>query len=104
MKFRKGDEVVVTIGKDKGKKGKIEKLLAKEGKAFVPGVNEFKRHVKGRTSKTESEIKTIIKPIALSKLAIVCPSCNLKTRIGMRIEKNGKVRFCKKCGKDIKNG
>ena len=100
-KFKKGDEVIVTLGKDKCKKGKIEKLLSKTGEAVILGVNEYKRHVKGRTSKSDSEIKTITKPISLSKLAIVCPKCGLPTRIGFFILKDKKERICKKCKKEI---
>lgn len=100
-KFKKGDEVIVTLGKDKGKKGKIEKLFVKDGKALILGVNEFKRHIKGRTSKKDSEIKTITKPISLSKVAIVCPKCALPTRIGMVIKDGKKNRICKKCKKEI---
>lgn len=101
MKFKKGDSIKVVIGKDKGKTGKIEKLLAKEGKAIILGINEFKRHIKGRASKDESEIRTITKPIALAKLAFICPKCNLQARVGFKMENGKKVRYCKKCGKEI---
>ena len=101
MKFKKGDTIVVTIGKDKGHKGKIEKVLPDVGKVTVPGVNVFKRHMKRKDDKNPGGIIDIVKPIDVSKLALMCPSCNKPTRIGMLVTKNEKVRMCRKCGKKI---
>ncbi len=97
MKIIKGDEIIVTIGKYKGKMGKVEKVFAKAGTIEIPGINEFKRHKKARTQGQQSEIVTIIKPVDVAKVALMCPKCHKPTRIGYKIEKDKKVRICRKC-------
>jgi len=97
MKFKKGDEIIVTIGKDKGRKGKIEKVLPKELKVVIPGINIVKKHKKRRDEKHPGGIIEIAKPIALGKIALVCPKCGKQTRIGYLIVGKDKVRVCKKC-------
>lgn len=107
MKIKKNDEIIVTLGKDKGKKGKVEKVFAKEDRILVPGINEFKKHKKARYQGEKSGIVVIIKPIALSKVALICPNCKKMTRVGYKIEKKStdkefeKIRICKKCKKEI---
>ncbi len=101
MKFKKGDAIIVTIGKDKGHKGKIEKLFPQEGTVTVAGVNISKRHMKRKDDKNPGGIIDIVKPINVSKLALVCPACGKQTRIGWLVSKNEKVRVCRKCGKKI---
>lgn len=102
LKIKKGDNVQIMVGKDKGKNGKVEKVLASEAKVFVTGINLSKRHVK-KTGQNEGGIIEIMKPLAVAKVALICPSCKKSTRVGFRIEKDVKTRFCKKCRKDIKN-
>src|SRR6266550_3659443 len=97
MKIIKGDEIIITIGKDKGKMGKVEKVLPKDSAIVVPGINEFKRHKKARTQGQQSEIVTIIKPIDVAKVALRCPKCHKQTRIGYKMEKDKKIRICRKC-------
>lgn len=97
MKFRKGDEVIVTLGKDKGKKGKVEKVLPKKGAVIVNGVNVYKRHVKRQSQESKGQIVDISKPLFFSKVSIVCPNCKKPTRVGFVIEGKEKRRICKKC-------
>ena len=110
MKLKKGDLVKVVSGKDKGKTGKIEKVLPKIEKVLVTGVNQYKRHLKARAQGQPSEIVTISKPLASSNVALICPHCKLQTRIGFKVEKNDKsstesvldkIRVCAKCEKKI---
>ena len=101
MKLKKGDLVKVVLGKDKGKEAKIEKVLTKIGKVLVQGVNQYKRHLKARAQGQSSEIVTVTKPLGISNIALVCPHCRLQTRIGFRMEKNGKIRVCRKWNKKI---
>jgi len=101
MKLKKGDLVKVVLGKDKGKTGKIEKVLTRIEKVLVTGVNQYKRHLKARAQGQSSEIVTITKPLASANVSLVCPHCKLQTRIGFRIEKNDKIRICRKCEKKI---
>lgn len=101
MKLLKGDEVKIVLGKDKGKTGKVEKVLARENAVLVNGVNQYKRHMKARQQGQTSEIVTITKPLAVAKVQLVCPKCKKITRVGYKIEKDTKVRICRKCGKEI---
>ena len=101
MKIKAGDEVKIVRGKDSGKTGKITKVLSKEAKVFVDGVNQYKRHVKARTQAQKSEIVTITKPLPVANVAFMCPKCKKETRIGFSIEKGTKVRICRKCGKEV---
>jgi len=101
MKYKKGDTIIVTVGKDKGKKGKIEKIFPASSKLLIPGINVFKRHMKRKDEKNPGGIIDIVKPIAVSKIALVCPSCGKPTRIGMLVTKSEKVRICRKCEKKI---
>lgn len=98
MKLRKGDNIIVTVGKDKGRKGKIEKVLPKVGKVLVPGINIYKKHTKPRGEKQPGGIIDIIKPLLIANVALICPKCSKQTRIGYQIDKTGtKHRICKKC-------
>lgn len=100
-KFRVGDEITVTAGKDKGKKGKIEKVLPKEAKVVVAGINMYKRNMKGSSKVRQSGIIDIVKPISLGNVAIICPKCKLPTRVGFVLKNKEKNRVCKKCDQII---
>ena len=100
-KFKKGDEVLVTTGKDKGKKGKIEKVFSKNGQILVSGVNLYKKHIKAKSAKQPGGIVEIAKPLSLASVALVCPKCSLSTRVGLRVISGKKERFCKKCKQAI---
>lgn len=101
MKLKKGDEIKIVRGKDKGKTGKIEQVLSKENKVLVNGVNQYKRHLKARSEKEKSEIVTITKPLAQANVRPVCPKCHELTRIGFKLVENQKHRICKKCQENI---
>ena len=101
MKLKKGDNVKIVLGKDKGREGKIEKVFGKIGKVLVTGINQYKRHLKSRSQNQPSEIVTITKPLPLQNVALICPHCKVQTRVGFRIEKNDKIRVCAKCDKKI---
>lgn len=100
MKFKTGDTIKITAGKDKGREGKIEKILPKENTAVVPGVNLYKKHVKGFGG-VKGGIYDIPRPLGFGKLALVCPKCKKITRIGYKFIGEEKSRICKKCGKEI---
>jgi large subunit ribosomal protein L24 len=101
MKLKKGDNVKIVRGKDKGKTGKIDQVLPKIGKVLVNGVNQYKRHLKARSQNKPSEIVTITKPLPEENVILVCPKCHKETRVGYRIEKGVKSRICKKCETEI---
>ena len=100
MKFKVGDEILVTSGKDKGKKAKIEKIFAKIDLALVPGVNTYKKHRKGNANEKGSIIE-LARPLPFAKFALVCPNCGKQTRVQVKVEGKSKSRICAKCKKTI---
>jgi large subunit ribosomal protein L24 len=100
LKLKKGDTIKVTIGKDKGREAKIERVLPKEAKVIVPGVNMYKKHVKGMGDQ-KGGIYDIPRPLSLGKVALVCPKCKKITRVGFKFAGTEKVRVCGKCNKEI---
>ncbi|MEX2028697.1 MAG: 50S ribosomal protein L24 [Candidatus Curtissbacteria bacterium] len=96
FKFKVGDQVLVATGREKGKKGKIEKVLASENKITIAGVNIYKRHKKV-TKNQAAGIYEITRPIDVAKVALVCPKCQKQTRAGFTLEGKIKKRICKKC-------
>lgn len=101
MKIRKGDSIIITSGKDKGKQGKVERLYPKKDLVLVPGLNIFKKHLKKRDEKQQAGIIDFPRPIPVGNLAIICPRCKKPTRIGFNQSKSEKVRICRKCQQPI---
>ncbi|OGG11861.1 50S ribosomal protein L24 [Candidatus Gottesmanbacteria bacterium RBG_13_45_10] len=101
MKIKKGDQIVVTIGKDKGRKGKVEKVFSEEHAVMVPGVNLYKRHQKKRDEQHQGGIIEYARPLSVGKVALVCPKCGKPTRVGYVVTKGQKERICKKCEQRI---
>jgi large subunit ribosomal protein L24 len=102
MKIRKGDQVEVLSGKDRGRRGRVAFALPARDKVIVDGLNTAKRHTKPRSQTQPGGIITKDMPLDVSNVAIVCPSCNKATRIGYRFEPDGsKIRVCRKCNEDL---
>ena len=97
MKFKKGDEILVTGGKDKGKKGKIEKVVVKKDGVIIAGINVSKRHYKPRGEGQKGGIIDIAKPLSFGKIALLCPKCGKQTKIGYDLTGKVKNRICRKC-------
>lgn len=102
MKIKKGDTVQVLSGNDKGKTGEVLEVIPKTGKVVVKGANVRKKHVKPRKQGEEGGIIPVECAINSSKVNVVCQKCGKATKIGYSIEKDEKVRVCKKCGTKIK--
>jgi large subunit ribosomal protein L24 len=101
LKIRRGDEVIVMTGKDQGKRGEIIKVLPRENRAIVRGVNLVKRHQR-QTQTAEGGIVSKEAPIQISNLAIADPKDGAPTRVGFKTLKDGrKVRFAKRSGEVI---
>lgn len=100
QKIKKGDEVKVLIGKDRGKTGIIERFLPKKDRAVILGINVYKRHVK-KQGGMEGGTIDLSKSVNISNLELICPSCKKPTRVGIKIMGDEKIRFCKKCNKEI---
>ncbi len=102
LKIRKGDEVMVIAGKDRGKKGRVQEVSPSARTVVVAGVNIAKRHRKPNPSKNEKGgIIDEPRPLSLGKVMVVCPHCGKPTRVAHRIEEDQKERICKKCGETI---
>jgi len=100
-KIRKGDEVIVLNGKDKGKSGEITKMLISEGRALVSGVNMVKRHTK-QTQSSEGGIISKEAPIHVSNLALKDPKSGKATKVGFKMNEDGtKTRISKSSGEAI---
>ena len=102
MNIKKGDTVQVLSGNDKGKTGEVLQVIPKTEKVIVKGVNIRKKHVKPRKKGEEGGIISVEFAIHSSKVNVVCPKCNKATRVGYTVEKDEKIRVCKKCGAKIK--
>jgi large subunit ribosomal protein L24 len=98
--IRKNDQVLVTAGKDAGKRGRVLKLDPDRNRVIVEGVNLIKRHTKPNPSRNiKGGIVTREASLHASNVQLVCPECGRQTRIGRKILGDGrKVRICRKCG------
>ena len=102
MRIKKGDNVQVLSGNDKGTTGEVLEVNPKADKIIVKGVNVRKKHVKARRQGEESGIIAVECAIPSSKVNVVCSKCAKATKVGYSIEKDQKVRVCKKCGAKLK--
>ena len=102
MKIKKGDTVCVLSGNDKGKRGEVLEVIPKTEKVIVKGVNIRKKHVKPRKQGEEGGIIPVECAIHSSKVNVVCPKCDKPARLGYIIEKDEKIRVCKRCGNKLK--
>ena len=100
QKIKKGDDVVVLAGKDKGRKGSVIQVMPKDNKALVSGINMVRRHQR-QTASQEAGIVSKEAPIDLSNLALADPKDGKPTRVGIRLEEGKKVRFAKRSGELI---
>jgi large subunit ribosomal protein L24 len=105
MRIRKSDRVRVVSGKDKGKEGKVQKVLRdarNRDKVVVEGVNMVTRHKKPDQKNPQAGIIKQEAPIYAAKVMLVCPRCGIATRVGRAFLESGKkVRVCKKCSEII---
>lgn len=95
---RKGDNVVILSGKDKGKQGKVLAVSPKESKVMVEGVNVVSKHMKPRSAGQEGGIIKTESALYSCKVQIVCPKCSKPTKISHKFVDGKKLRACKKCG------
>lgn len=97
MKIKKGDNVKIMSGKDRGKTGVILKASPATGKITIDGLNVFKKRSKPRQQGEKGQIIAVSRPMPASKVMLICPNCKAVTRVGGRLEGNRNVRYCKKC-------
>jgi large subunit ribosomal protein L24 len=105
VNIRRDDEVQVLHGKDRGTRGRVVRVLPREGRVMVEGVARAKRHTRIRASRRgaqEGGIIDIEQFVDISNVAVVCKSCGQPTRVGFRFDDDGKkFRVCRKCGADL---
>lgn len=101
MKIKKGDQVLIISGKDRGRKGKILKALPKEEKLVVEGINLRKKHLKPRKAGEKGQIIEFPAPLPISNIKLICPKCGKAARVGYKVEGERKYRICKQCGQEI---
>jgi large subunit ribosomal protein L24 len=97
MKLKKGDKIIITSGKDRGKKGRIEKIFPKNGKVLIPGLNLFKRHMKKKDEKNPGGIIEFSRPLPICNVVLICSRCGKPTRVGYKRGGEENSRFCRKC-------
>ncbi len=101
MNIKKDDKVVVLSGRDKGKEGKVLKVIPEEGKVIVEGVAMVSRHQRPRKQGESGGIVKKESPLYACKVALVCPKTGKPTRVGYRFENGKKIRYAKKSGVEI---
>src|SRR3989344_5424040 len=101
MKIKKGDQVKMLSGKDRGKTGKVSLVLPEDGKVVVEGLNMIKRHVRARKQGQKGQIISKERAVSTSSVALVCKSCGKSTRVGYKVTGESKVRVCKKCESEV---
>ncbi len=102
--LKKDDQVEVIAGKDKGRVGKVLRIISNSDKAIVERINMIKRHTKPTEMNQQGQIVEREAPIDVSNLQLICPECTKTGRIGRKFLDDGtKVRFCKSCGESIES-
>ena len=103
IRLKKGDTVVVTTGKFKGKTGKVVALHPKDNKVTIEGINVVKRHIKPTEFRPQGGIEEKTVPMWVSKVSLVDPTDKKPSKVGYKFDKQGnKVRVYKKSGKEVK--
>lgn len=100
-KFKKGDEVMVAKGKDRGKTGNIVSINKDYSRAIVEGINVYKKHAKPSNKYPQGGIIDMNVPVKTDNLALICKTCKKTTRVKVKNEGKDKRRICVKCGEVV---
>lgn len=102
MKIKTGDTVLIILGRDRGKTGKVLEIFPKSSRIMVEGINIVKKHVKSKKSGEKGQRVEVPRSLNVSNVKLICPSCKRAVRVGYKILENKKrIRICNKCGQDI---
>ena len=106
LKIKKGDEVEVISGKDKGRRGKVISIVPRKNKLRVEHIGITKKHIRPTRKGQQSGIVEREALLSISKVMLICSRCEKKSRVGIKLlkqrtDEGGKRRFCKKCGEVI---
>lgn len=97
MNLKKGDQIKIISGKDRGKTSAVLKVFSEDNKVSAEGLNLYKKRIRPKKQGQKGETVLVPRPFYASKAMLICSSCKAATRIGHRFEGNKKVRYCKKC-------
>ena len=104
LHVKKDDLVMIVAGKDKGKSGKVLRVLPEKERVLVENLNLIKRHTRPSQTNNEGGIIEKEAPIAISNVQLLCPGCSKPARTGIKVLEDGsKARFCKKCNEIVNN-
>lgn len=101
MKIKKGDTILIMIGKDKGKQVKVSGVYPVENKIIAENINVKKKHQRPKKAGQKGSVINIPAPFDASNAMLVCPKCQIPTRVGYKITDKSKSRICKKCKAEI---
>jgi len=97
MKIHKNDQILITSGKDRGKKGKVLNVFVDEGKIVVEGLNMRKKNARPKRTGEKGQLVHVPAPFSVANASLICPKCGKATRVGYKILDKKKYRICKKC-------
>jgi large subunit ribosomal protein L24 len=101
MHIKKGDNVKVIAGKDRGKSGAVLRVFTDVERVSVEGVNVYRKHIRPKRQNQKGEVVEVPRAMNASNVMLICPSCKQPTRVGRRLEGDRRVRYCKKCSATI---
>jgi large subunit ribosomal protein L24 len=101
MKIRKGDQIKMIAGKDRGKQGKILRVDKNAERVSVEGLNLLKKHRRPKKQGEKGQRVEIPAAVHISNVKLICPHCGKATRVGYSFSQDKKVRICKKCQAEI---
>ncbi len=102
FRVKRDDQVVVISGKDRGKRGKVRRVLPADGRVVVEGLNLVKKSMRRSESNPQGAILSKESPLPLDRVIPICPRCNRGVRIGSKqLEDGSKLRVCRRCGESF---
>lgn len=102
MNIKKGDNVKMTKGKDRGKTGKVLKVSPSTERIVVEGINMHQKSVRAKRQGEKGQFVKLALPVRAANVMLVCPACSRPTRVGYRKpEKGNKERYCKQCNATV---
>jgi len=101
MKIKKGDQIQIIAGKDKGKAGKVLRVIPGNLRIVIEGLNLIKKHMKPKKGGEKGQRIEVPASINISNVMLVCPKCGKLTRVGFKVNKKDKLRICKKCKSEL---
>lgn len=99
--IKKGDAVIVRVGKNRGKRGTVARVLPSRGTLVVNGVNVYKKHVRPKRQGEKGQLVELPRPLRISNVALFCTRCDRGVRVGSKIERGKKTRICRRCSQAI---